>query len=255
MKQIVFIFSLIFCLAITGCQAQERVTSPTPPSHAAWDALLTKHVRKDGMIDYRGFVDDKGALENYLNTLSSHAPDPARWSREQQLAYWINAYNAYTIKLIVDNYPVESIQDLHPTVHIPGVSTVWHKKFFSIGEVKTSLDEIEHSILRKEFDEPRIHFAINCASFSCPPLRAEAYTADKLEAQLDDMARRFINDGQRNKITADNPQLSKIFSWFTGDFTRSGTLIEFVNKYSETVIRADADIDYLPYDWSLNDVR
>jgi hypothetical protein len=207
------------------------------------------------MADYKGFISDRQKLERYLTLLSDHAPDPGRWSREERLAYWINAYNAFTVKLIIDHYPVASIQDLHPTIHVPGVNTVWHKKFFSIGGVATSLDEIEHSILRKKFDEPRIHFAINCASFSCPPLRAEAYTADKLDHQLDEMARRFINDPARNRLSADNPQVSKIFSWFSGDFTRQGTLVEYLNTYATEKIRADADIEYMDYDWSLNDVR
>ncbi len=218
-----------------------------------WSELLGRHVKENGMVDYKGFIQDKELLEKYLKTLSAHAPDPSIWSEEEQLAYWINAYNGYTVKLIVDNYPLKSIEDLHPTVHIPTVSTVWHKKFFSIGGVKTSLDEIEHDILRKKFNEPRIHFAINCASFSCPPLRDEAYVAGKLDAQLEDMARRFINDPDRNKISENNPQVSKIFSWFSGDFTRNGTLIEYLNKYAQVPVNTDAKLNYLDYDWSLND--
>lgn len=205
------------------------------------------------MIDYQGFVKDKSDLETYLRTLSNNAPDPDQWSEKEQLAYWINAYNAFTVKLIVDNYPLKSIEELHPTIHIPSVSTVWHKKFFNIGGVETSLDEIEHGILRKEFEEPRIHFAINCASFSCPPLRAEAYTAEKMEQQLEEMAYLFINDPERNNIKKDQIEISKIFQWFSEDFTRNGTLIEYLNRYAETPIHKDADIKYLPYDWALND--
>ncbi|MDX1629587.1 MAG: DUF547 domain-containing protein [Fulvivirga sp.] len=248
---------LMVCILMVNvaCSAQDRKTSPTPPSHDIWDQLTKKHVRADGMVDYKGFIQDKDILERYLDLLSNNAPDPDTWSKEERLAYWINAYNAFTIKLIIDNYPVESIQDLHPTLKIPGVNTVWHKKFFKIGGVETSLDEIEHDILRKKFDEPRIHFAINCASFSCPPLRKEAYKAEKLNKQLDEMAHRFINDEKRNKITPDNPEVSKIFSWFTKDFTKHGSLRAYLNKYSDTKIKEGADIDYMDYDWRLNDIK
>jgi hypothetical protein len=245
---------IVIMLTVFSCNGQARQKSDTPPSHAVWDRLLKDHVI-NGMIDYQGFIKDKTDLDLYLNTLSTNAPDPDLWSEKEQLAYWINAYNAFTVKLIVDNYPLKSIEELHPTVHIPSVSTVWHKKFFTIGGAETSLDEIEHDILRKEFDEPRIHFAINCASFSCPPLRAEAFTADKLERQLEEMARQFINDPVRNKIEKDAIKISSIFNWFSGDFTKNGTLIDFLNKYSDTTIQKNADINYLPYDWALNDVK
>lgn len=242
-------------LFTAACTAQDRKTVPTAPSHQIWDELLQKHVRANGMVDYKGFIKDGEKLQKYLDLLSKGAPDPNKWSRDERLAYWINAYNAFTIKLIIDNYPVESIQDLHPTIKIPLVNTVWHKKFFKIGGEEASLDEIEHDILRKRFDEPRIHFAINCASFSCPPLRAEAYKSEKLDKQLDEMAVRFVNDDKRNDIKADQAEVSKIFSWFTKDFTKNGSLREYLNKYSNVKLNKDADIDYMEYDWSLNDVE
>lgn len=225
----------------------------TPVSHQVFDELLKKHVSKDGKVNYRGFIQEKDKLEKYLKLLSENPPDRSTWTKNQQLAYWINAYNAFTIKLIMDNYPVKSIQDLNPKLKIPLVNTVWHIKFFSIGGKETSLDEIEHQILRKEFDEPRIHFAINCASFSCPPLLNEAYTAEKLELQLDNAARVFINDVKRNKLGKESIQISWIFSWFKGDFTKKTTLIEFLNQYAKNPIDANAKISYLKYDWSLNE--
>lgn len=211
------------------------------------------HVRDDGNVNYQGFVQDKAKLQRYLDTLSQNPPDTSTWSEAEQLAYWINAYNAFTVKLIVDNYPLESITELHPTLHVPGVNTVWHKKFFRIGNQKSSLDEIEHQILRKQFNEPRIHFAINCASKSCPPLRPEAYEAGKLEEQLQEQARSFINNPKYNHIETNRAEVSKIFSWFTGDFTRQGSLQEYLNKYSTVQLKADAAIAYKDYDWSLNE--
>lgn len=223
-----------------------------PPSHQAWDKLLKKHVDAQGMVDYEGFIRDRPQLQQYLDLLSSTPPDPKTWSEREQLAYWINAYNAFTIKLIVDNYPVESIEELHPTLSIPTIHTVWHKKFFKIGGQKSSLDEIEHKILRKQFDEPRIHFAIVCASYSCPPLRREAFTAKALDSQLDEQAIRFINDPKRNKLNGDSPRLSKIFSWFEEDFTRNGSLIDYLNRYATSRLNQEAEIGYLEYDWKLN---
>lgn len=254
MKNIKYILFVCSLSAFVACSAQDRKTVDNPPSHKIWDELLHKHVTEEGLVDYKGIIKDKEKLQKYLDLLSEGAPDPKLWSREERLAYWINAYNAFTVKLIIDNYPVESIQDLHPTIKIPLINTVWHKKFFQIGGEEASLDEIEHDILRERFDEPRIHFAINCASFSCPPLRREAYKAEKLDEQLDEMAVRFINDDKRNDIQPDHAEVSKIFSWFTKDFTKNGSLREYLNKYSKVKLKEDADIDYMDYDWSLNDV-
>ncbi len=224
-----------------------------PPSHTPWSELLTRHVSSEGKVNYKGFIQDSVALNSYLTSLSENPPDKNRWSKEEQLAYWINAYNAFTVKLIVDHYPVASIRDLNPTLYVPLVNTVWHIKFFKIGGVDFNLDQIEHSILRKEFDEPRIHFAIVCASYSCPPLRHEAFESEKINEQLDDQARLFINDPKRNSISENDLSVSQIFNWFSGDFTKKSSLIEFLNQYSTTNINKNASIEYRDYDWSLNE--
>lgn len=253
LMKLLFLSFLIFLAC--SCQGASTLGAEgtTPPSHQTWNELLQQHVSKTGEVNYKGFIKDKAKLQRYLNAISNTPPDKKTWTKEEQLAYWINAYNAYTVKLIIDNYPLKSIQDLHPTLKVPGVNTVWHKKFFQIGGQEASLDEIEHKILRKEFNEPRIHFAINCASFSCPPLRNEAFIASKLNKQLDEMAKAFINDPKRNKISSDKAELSQIFNWFKGDFTKKGSLIDFLNKYSKTKIKPNAKIDYMDYDWSLNE--
>ncbi len=254
MKHIKLYFLVLFSFLSFACQSQTLgMKGTTPPSHQTWDELLKAHVSSEGIVDYKGFIKDKSKLEKYLNTLSQNAPDRSKWSRNEQLAYWINAYNAFAIKLIVDNYPVKSIKDLGPTIKIPLVSDVWHYKFFKIGGQESSLDEIEHGIIRKEFNEPRIHFAINCASVSCPPLLNEAFVPSKLDAQLDKVAKGFINDSSRNKITPNAIEISSIFSWFKGDFTKNGTLIDFLNKYSKVKIKQDAKISYKDYNWNLND--
>ncbi len=235
-----------------ACNAQPRETSQKTPSHQLWDELLKAGVYENGLVNYEELVQQRDKLEEYLTLLSNNAPDPVTWSKEERLAYWINAYNAFTVKLIVDNYPVESIKDLHP-VNIPFVSSVWQKKFFRIGGAKMSLDQIEHAILRKDFNEPRIHFAVNCASMSCPVLRPEAYIPEKIEEQLTEQAVLFINDPTRNEITAKRVRISKIFSWFKGDFTKGRSVIDFLNEYSSEKIEPGAEIDYLDYHWELNE--
>lgn len=244
----------ILLLFMMACDAQPVRSVNKAPSHELWTELLQAHVKSNGLVDYQGMVDDKDKLEKYLQLISTNAPDPEVWSREERLAYWINVYNAFTMKLIVDNYPVESIKDLHP-VNIPLVSSVWQKKFFKIGGASMNLDQVEHSILRKKFDEPRIHFAVNCASMSCPPLRNEAFMAQVLDQQLNEQATNFINDPEQNRITTEGADVSKIFSWFRRDFTQNGTLVDFLNQYSKSKIARGGDIDYLDYDWKLNDSK
>ncbi len=252
------LFVLVICMGCIFLTCNSCFSFPKsdsiPPSHEPWDHLLKPLVDEEGNVDYQGFILEKDHLNSYLDQLSSNAPDPDTWSEAEQLAYWINAYNAFTVKLIVDNYPVESIRDLDPPLAIPLLRTVWHKKFFEIGGKPMSLDQIEHKILRKEFEEPRIHFAINCASYSCPPLRREAYIARDLGKQLDEQARIFINNPRWNKLDPKKVSLSAIFNWFKGDFTKNGkSLIDYINQYSEVKIQANAKVDFLDYDWGLNE--
>ncbi len=248
------ILIVLFSLFIFACQnTPPGMAATTPPSHEAWNQLLKAYVSPTGIVNYKGFVKDKAKLDAYLKTISENAPDRKTWSKNEQLAYWINAYNAYTVKLIADNYPVKSIRDLGPALKIPLIKDVWHYKFFKIGGQESSLDEIEHSILRKEFSEPRIHFAINCASVSCPPLLNEAFVASKIDAQLERVAKTFVNDKSRNKISPNAIEISSIFSWFKGDFTNNGSLIDFLNKYSTVKINKTATISHLDYNWNLNE--
>lgn len=221
------------------------------PSHQAWDKLLKKHVNTAGMVNYKGFKDDKSEFDAYLKTLSDNAPQK-NWSENDQKAFWINAYNAYTVSLILKHYPVKSIKDIGGKIY--KVNTAWDIKFITIGGEKYDLNNIEHKILRK-FNDPRIHFAIVCASLSCAKLRREAYTGSKLEAELDDQGRDFLNDKFKNKISADKAELSKYFTWYGGDFTKNGNLVDFINRYSQTKINSNTKISYLDYNWSLNEQR
>jgi hypothetical protein len=222
------------------------------PDHAPWTKLLKAHVTAEGMVDYEGMRADSPALQRYLDALAAHPPDTAAWSDHEQMAYWINAYNAYTVALILDHWPVESIKDIGPAIQIPFVLSPWDIKFIKIGGNEMDLNHIEHGILRKQFDDPRIHFAVNCASISCPPLRREAYTGAQLDEQLREQTVSFINNPSYNKISTDEVEISKLFSWYQGDFTTRGSLIDFLKEYSKKPINNEAEVNYMTYDWSLN---
>ena len=221
-----------------------------PIEHSIFDELLKKYVALNGNVNYNGFIEDSVLLNQYLQLLSNH-PAQKSWSQNEQLAYWINAYNAFTIKLILENYPLQSIKDIAGNITM--VNSPWDIKFFKIGGVSFDLNTIEHEILRKDFNEPRIHFAINCASVSCPKLRNEAYIAAKLDEQLHDQTVAFLNSDGKNEITATQLKLSKIFSWFESDFNKNQTIVEFLQPYTKVKIKANAKISYLAYDWNLNE--
>ena len=247
-----YLLSLLTIVSFVACNTQSAEYSEKPIRHDMWDTLVNKYVSPTGNVNYPGFQQDSALFNRYLNLLSEHRPDPEQWAKEEQIAYWSNAYNAFTIKLIIDHYPLESIKDI-TKVNIPLVSSPWTINFFKIGGEDFDLDKIEHKILRKDFNEPRIHFAVNCASVSCPKLRNEAYSAEKLDEQLDSQAKYFLNESGKNELSEDELKLSKIFKWFTGDFTKNQTLIEFLNRYSEVEISEDAKIDHLEYSWELNE--
>lgn len=249
---IVSCFGIALLLCLHNCRAIRRQSDARPVRHELWDALVKKHVRPDGMVDYRGFVQDSAELNRYLRLLASGHPNDAHWSRQEQMAYWINAYNAYTVQLVVRHYPVASIKDIQRG--IPFVNTVWDIKFIQIEGHTYDLNNIEHNILRPVFRDARIHAAINCASFSCPRLRPEAYTADQLDAQLTDAMRTFVNDPLRNRVAPDGADISAIFKWFSGDFERdAGSVRSYINRYADAKLLDTGRLGYLDYDWNLNE--
>lgn len=222
------------------------------PSHDAFDALLKKHVNAQGGVNYEAFKNDEAPLNAYLKSMMTNTPADS-WSDNEKLTYWINVYNALTIQLILKYYPVESIKDIGSSIQIPFVNTPWDIECFEIEEGKElSLNNIEHGIIRKEFEEPRIHFALVCAAVSCPKLLNEAYRADRLDAQLTAQTKDFLANTNKNKISADRLQLSKLFSWYGGDFRKDGSLVDFLNQYSSVKINQKAKTSFMDYNWSLN---
>jgi hypothetical protein len=216
-------------------------------SHSVWDRILKDHVSSVGVVNYKKLQRNKTLLDQYLKELSANPPQTG-WSENERKTYWINAYNAFTISLVLQHYPIKSIKDIGGFFKSP-----WDLEFITIGNEKYTLNRIEHEILRKEFNDPRIHFAIVCASRSCPILLSEAYIPQQLDKQLDQQTRVFLADSFRNRISANTVVVSKIFDWFNEDFTANGTLIQFLNRYSRIQINDNASVSYLDYDWSLNE--
>ena len=218
----------------------ENISEVKPSvSHAAFNTLLVKHVSNSGVVNYKGFKNEQNKLKIYINTLSANSPQPS-WTRNQKLAYWINFYNALTIDLLLTNYPITSIMN---------IDNAWDKKIITIDGESYTLNDIENKVIRPNFNEPRIHFAVNCGALSCPKLLNEAFVPEKLDAQLEKQTIAFINNTSQNKIDTDKVMISKIFEWYSSDF---GNIIAFLNRYSKIKIEAKAKVSYLDYQWSLN---
>lgn len=230
------ISTFICMLSFVAIQAQTSI----------FDSLLQKNVDKTGRVDYQSLKNNETLLDNYLAYIQNNEPTKD-WSSNKKKAFWINTYNAYTIKIILNNYPLKSIRD----IKIDG-KTAWKIPFVKVGQKRYTLDQIEHEILRKKFNDPRIHVGINCASVSCPRLWNFAFTEDNIAYSLDNLMKVFINDTTRNKISKKNVALSEIFNWFSKDFIKNGTIINYLNTYAAIKISEKASIKYLTYDWSLN---
>ena len=245
--------------------------------HSTFDNLLSEYVTPisngtSTQVNYDGFKKERTRLNEYLAQLAKVKQSTFdSWSENKQLAFLINAYNAYTIELILTEYPdIDSIRDLGSFFSSP-----WKKEIAPLLGENRTLDEIEHELIRgtnqssKIYNEPRIHFAVNCASVGCPALREEAYTGDKLDEQLEAQTKRFLADASRNKMSDNTLHLSKIFDWYREDFDRengswrgTSTLNAFILLYKDAMQLTEAqvsalkndtaDIEYLDYDWALN---
>ncbi len=252
-----------------------RAAAAFDHSHAAWRALLERHVvmAEHGFasaLHYAGMQAERAQLGAYLARLSAVTPEEyAGWSRAQRLAFLINAYNAFTVELVLSRYPgLESIKDLGTPLRSP-----WKKKFFRLLGKARHLDALEHGLIRAPgvFDDARIHTALVCASVGCPMLRNEPYVAERLDAQLDDALRRFLSDRSRNRFDEGSGRLavSRVFDWYRKDFepgpTGTGSLAAVFARHAEQLADGQAArssirdgryrLEFLPYDWALNDAR
>ncbi len=240
-------------------------------NYSAWEVLLKKHVKwlpdnKQSRVNYKGFAADRAELAKVLESLSavSQAQFNA-WSKDQQMAFYINAYNAFTVEVILTKYPdLKSIKELGLFNRGP-----WKNEFFTLLGAKHHLDWIEHEQLRPKYAEPRLHAALVCASIGCPALFPEAYTAPKMEAMLEDGMRRFMGDRTRNRYENGKLQVSSLFKWYREDFEKGhkgfNKLEDMLAKYADLLtpdaaaqaqIKAKTvSISHLDYDWSLNDAK
>lgn len=230
-------------------------------AHTAWAKVLKASVvesARDSRVDYQKIKTTPADLNDYLAQVEAvSAGEYLKFSNSEKIAFLINSYNAQTVKLVVDHYPVKSIRKIGGLFSNP-----WKMKFFSLIGEKQSLDHIEHEILRKNFEEPRIHFALVCASKSCPPLRNVPYLGSRLEKQLSDAETRFLTDPVKNRIEMGSATiyLSSIFKWYGGDFEKKfgslkvylGTRMTHDPKIRAVVESPSTKIEYLDYDWSLN---
>ena len=258
MKKTILIL-LLAILATSISTAQEK------ESHTLFTEILKDYI-KNGLVDYAAMKGDT-RLDEYIEQIT--VVDPYSLERNEQLAFWMNAYNAFTLQVILLEYPVESINDLHTGGLIIGQvlgKTIWHDERFEINGKKYSLNNIEHDIIRVDFaDEPRIHFTLVCAAMSCPPLRYEAYEAHKLEEQFQDQSIKFFNNPNLNEFDAENrvAKLSKLLDWYYDDFADNDKDIilyvaQFVEGEAGKSMKANPeewDIEHLHYDWLLNEIK
>jgi Protein of unknown function, DUF547 len=245
-------------------------SAQSDPQYAAWNGLLEKHVKwlpdnKQSRVDYAGFKADRAELKKVLDSFSAVSKaDFDAWAKPQQMAFLINAYNAFTVELILSKYPdLKSIKDLGGIVSSP-----WKKKFFKLLGEERYLDWIEHEQLRPNYADPRVHAAVNCASIGCPALRNEAFTVAKLDAQLEDGMQRFLGDRTRNRVKGGALEVSSIFKWFREDFEKGqrgfNKVEDVFAKYAAQLTDDPAEqarlkaktlaVSHLDYDWSLNAV-
>lgn len=242
-----------------------EIRTPSSFDHSTFSEALGTYVDDDGLVDYQG-LKQSDALIPYLQALA--VTDPSQLSEQEQIAFWINAYNALTLKFMLDNYPTESILRLSPkgikglNFLIPKVNTPFKVESGYVGGEKQSVDNIEHGILRPNYDEPRIHFAIVCAAMSCPPLRNEAYTGDRLDEQLNDQGRIFLHDRSKNAVPLNGTtiKISKIFDWFKSDFAEDDAgLQQYLAQYFDGDLKEKLEqggfskIEHTDYDWTIND--
>jgi len=258
----VLFFTFLLLLNSVSAFSQAATNTPFDHSHSLWTEILTEIVSTQGSfsrVDYHKLKNEPSDFHKYLIQIESVSEAQfQQFSHEQKLAFLINYYNAHQIQQVLDNYPITSIRDVSFGYGFL-FSTPWKKEFFTIFGKAASLDFVEHELIRKQFSEPRIHFAVNCASIGCPPLLDQAFYAEALQIQLEHVATNFLNADERNHYSAENNllTLSPIFKWYKDDFGDNKALQSFVARYMEgfVVKRELARIEYSDYDWNLNDTK
>lgn len=226
--------------------------SPVLAQDQEWTSLLQKYVNPEGLVDYKNWQKDSLVLNSYLLKLTANPPQKS-WSSNKIKAYWINAYNAFTIQLVLRHYPINGIKEIGGK--IPFVNSSWDIKFIRIGNELLDLNNIEHTKLRKNFNDPRIHVALVCASRSCPPLLREAYSEQNIEEKLELQCKTFLQNERLNKLSANGrSEISMIFNWYEMDFGGKSGVKKFINRYVPGYSSSQHRHSFKNFNWSLNDL-
>jgi hypothetical protein len=233
-------------VAVNAPQGEKLEVTKSGFPHDVFDRVVKKVVNDRGRVDYKTLATDRLELQRYLVAISEVSPhsNPELFpTPEEQLTYWINAYNAYVMYAVTERPNMKSVND--------DATSFFYFTKYKFGNEVFSLYALENDVVRKEFSEPRIHFALNCASAGCPDLPPEAFVPDRLESQLAREAREFCNSPDRVRVNGDTVEMSQIFEWYGDDFAAHGGPIEFCRKWG-AALPEKADIDFIPYDWTLN---
>ncbi len=277
--RILLILAVVLAIATTVYPEQTKQADVSGFKYVDYATLLKKYVDPNGMVNYKELKKDRSRLDAFVDSMAAlKRKSYDKWKDQDKIAFWLNAYNAFTLKAIIDNYPIKSSflkSRLYPKNSIRQIKGVWTKLKFDVMGTKLSLKHIEHEILRKEFNEPRIHVAMVCAAMGCPPLRNKPYEGKKLDKQLDDQSRKFLSNPLKFRHEKDVLYLSPIFKWFGEDFIKTygsktcfagydgkdGAVLKFIARYLKEDRRLWVksikrhEIEYQGYDWTLNEQK
>lgn len=242
------IYSLVLFTVLSIITAFGQQKEIEHVKHDIWNELLQKYVNSAGKVNYEGFKNDEARLDEYLKLIGDNEARP-QWTANERKAYWINAYNAFTIKMIIGKYPVQSVNDVS--------DKPFDKRFIKIGKITHTLNEIEDKILRRQFDDARIHFGINCGAISCPKLNNKAFTMFNIDKELDRLTTEFMSSTnmkyEEKKGLVISAEISKIFEWYKEDFEKTtGSVNTYIEKYSGKKFSPKVKVSYMEYDWGLN---
>ncbi|TGD82813.1 DUF547 domain-containing protein [Hymenobacter wooponensis] len=243
---------LLWLLVLAPVALRAEDYKPLQQLHETWSDLLTRHVTFDGRLDYQGLMEDEDQLLDYLTSLRKVTPASATWTPQETKAFWLNVYNASAAYLVLQYYPVSSINDIRVKV-LGGTKSPWDAPVVNVGGQTYSLNQIERDKLSGPTPDPRIHFGLIYAAVSEAPLLKEAYDGSRLNQQLDSQTRRFLNDSNFNQLTPAHAKLSGLFDAYAKDFGSPSELLAFINRYARTPVEPTATIEYLSFSWALND--
>lgn len=256
------LYSLLSCLLVPAV-----LCAASPFDHSPFNQVLQEYVNDQGLVRYAALAENRAQLDAYVDSLGLYSPasHPDRFpTREHELAYWINAYNAFTLRGVIDAYPIASVKDAFV------LNGFFNRQTFVAGGSEMTLDHVENKIIRPTYQEPRIHFAVNCAALSCPQLDNQAFTASDLDAHLEQALTRFAQDPNHVSLQAKKLHLSKVLDWYGEDFTawfpsdrpnpeNMPTIVNYLRPYLPPDLAAglteDVAIEYNEYDWTLNELK